>query len=122
MTILVSTPYMDEAARCDRIMLTREGEALRTDTPVGIREAYPFALWSVRLVDMPRLLSDLRRFPEAVACFAFGDSHHLATPLSSGNISEPLRNYLRELGHQSPIIERIEPGIEDCFMALSQME
>lgn len=122
MTILVSTPYMDEAARCDRIMLTREGEALRTDTPDGIREAYPFALWSVRSVDMPRLLADLRRFPEAVACFAFGDSHHLATPLSSGNISEPLRNYLRELGHQSLIIERIEPGIEDCFMALSQME
>lgn len=122
MTILVSTPYMDEAARCDRIMLTREGEALRTDTPDGIRESYPFALWSVRSVDMPRLLADLRRFPEAVACFAFGDSHHLATPLSSGNISEPLRNYLGELGHQSPIIERIEPGIEDCFMALSQME
>lgn len=119
-TILVSTPYMDEAALCDRIMLTREGEALRIDTPEAIRGAYPFVLWAVRSADMPRLLADTRSFPATITCFAFGDAHHLATRPSSGDITGALTAFLRERGHERLVIERIVPSIEDCFMAFSQ--
>lgn len=118
-TILVSTPYMDEAARCGRIALMRSGVCLKVDTPQGIRAAYRRSLWAVRADAMYPLLKDLRAYPETFSCFAFGDSHHLA--LRDGlhtDLRQPLEAYLRAKGHTNIVIEPVEPGIEDCFMAL----
>lgn len=116
-TILVSTPYMDEAARCDRIALMRSGRCLSVDTPAGIRSSFGRQLWSVRSVAMYKLLVDLRTFPETYSCYAFGDAHHL-TLKENGKDMDALKQFLKEKGYTDVKIEPIAPSVEDCFMAL----
>jgi ABC-type multidrug transport system ATPase subunit len=117
-TILVSTPYMDEAALCDRVALMQGGRFLDIDTPAGIVANYRHELWAVRSRSMSRLLGDLRALPETLSCFAFGDAHHLAA--HPGALSpESLSRLLESLGHEDVAVERLKPGIEDCFLDLS---
>ena len=117
-TILVSTPYMDEAARCDRILLIKEGQTLAIDTPEGIRRAYKERLFSVQGEQMFRLLTHLRAWEGTKTCYAFGDAHHLT--LQPSATVEGARQHLISQGFDSPLIETIEPSIEDCFMALNK--
>ena len=124
-TILVSTPYMDEAGRCDRIALIQDGSFLKIDTPEAIIAQYDKILWAVKAKDMYPLLQDLRSIDYVDTCFAFGDSHHI-TLKDAGHggsaeslLPENLRDDLREKGHQEIEIEPIQAGIEDCFMELA---
>jgi ABC-type multidrug transport system ATPase subunit len=114
-TILVATPYMDEAGRCDRIALMQRGSFLNVDTPAAIRAGFDLPLCAVRSDAMHRLLSDVRRFPGVRSCYAFGDAHHVAL---SDLATDPggLESYLAALGHTGIEINRIEASIEDCFM------
>lgn len=116
-TILVSTPYMDEAARCDRIALMRSGRCLSVDTPTGIRSSFGRQLWSVRSSAMYKLLVDLRAFRGTASCYAFGDAHHL-TLKEDGREMDALKQFLKEKGYTDVKIEPIEPSVEDRFMAL----
>lgn len=115
-TIIVSTPYMDEASRCDRISLMRDGLCLRTDTPDKIRASFPHKLWAVNGADKFRLLTDLRLFGETYSCHAFGDCHHLVMKDDSVATKEALLEFLREKGHQDLEMHLLEPSVEDCFM------
>lgn len=117
-TILVSTPYMDEASRCDRIALVRSGECLSVDTPAGIRASFHKRLYAVRCASMYKLLDDLRAFPETNSCFAFGDTHHLTFRKDGEDVVRRLQEYLKGKGYADVSIERLEPSVEDCFMAL----
>jgi ABC-type multidrug transport system ATPase subunit len=120
-TILVSTPYMDEAARCGRIALMHSGRCLSVDTPQAICRAFGQRLYAVRSDRMYALLNDLRNYEETVSCYAFGDSHHLVLPPGDGAAAAAgLAGYLRGKGHTSAHIEPIAPGVEDCFMALEK--
>ena len=124
-TILVSTPYMDEASLCDRIALIREGEFLKIDTPKRIKQQYQNTLWSVHSHDMSRLLSDLRSNANIDTCFAFGDTHHVTVRKESLDSAsdvfdyEKLQHFLEERGHREIEINAIEASIEDCFMELA---
>ena len=127
-TIMVSTPYMDEASRCDRIALMRGGRCLSVDTPEGIRSTFDNYLYAVRSASMYKLLLDLRTYPDADSCFSFGDAHHFS--ISRGVVDREgetafrnrLHAFLEAKGHTKIGIERIKPGIEDCFMALENMK
>jgi len=120
-TILVSTPYMDEAALCDRIALIQYGRFLAIDTPQGITGRFDEPLWAVQSNRMSQLLSDLRANEHVKSCFAFGDKHHVT--IENGKLTTEngkwLREYLESKGHQDIEIERIQPGIEDCFIQLT---
>lgn len=116
-TILVSTPYMDEASRCDRIALMRSGRCLSVDTPAGIRSSFGRQLWAVRSAAMYKLLADLRAFPGTHSCYAFGDAHHL-TLEEDGREMDNLMQFLKGKGYADVVIGPAEPGVEDCFMAL----
>jgi ABC-type multidrug transport system ATPase subunit len=118
-TILVSTPYMDEASLCDRIALIQNGEFLKTDTPKNIVKQYKNKLWSVKSDNMSKLLSDLRNIEPTKICFAFGDSHHVTIFDTEFTMSD-LQKMLEKLAHYDIQIVEIEPTIEDCFMELSQ--
>ncbi len=120
-TILVSTPYMDEASLCDRIALIQHGQFLKIDTPKNIVDQFQTKLWAVKSENMSKLLSDLRRNDGVETCFAFGDCHHVTFKSEQDNYNEVV-NYLTCLGHQKVQIERIEPSIEDIFMALTTRE
>jgi len=115
-TILVSTPYMDEASLCDRIALIQDGAFMKIDTPENIVKNYDQELWAVRSTEMSGLLKDLRANTEINSSFAFGDTHHITV----GKLSqEQLETYLKNKGHTEINIESIKAGIEDCFMELS---
>lgn len=116
-TILVSTPYMDEAKLCDKIALIQNGKILEIDTPAGIINRFSKNLYAVQADDMFRLLSDLRKYPLTESCFAFGDSHHLTL---NENTTENLSDYLTHSGHTNFLISKIIPSIEDCFMQLNK--
>ncbi len=124
-TIVVSTPYMDEASLCDRIALIQNGEFLTIDSPQGIIANYPNTLLAVESADMHQLLHDLRQNKLTKNCFAFGNEHHVAinksdTTLSLDQLIKQTDNYLQEKGHKQLTIKAINPTIEDCFMLLSQ--
>ena len=76
LTIVVSTPYMDEAIRCDRVALIQNGRILDVDRPAAISERYPLPLFAVSGSDRYRMLGALRAFPEAHSVFPFGESLH----------------------------------------------
>lgn len=115
-TILVSTPYMDEAARCDRIALIQQGHILSVDTPQGLRTGYPHPLYAVGGAPMPALLQRLAGHPDVVSSYAFGEWAHAAgtTTLGEG----VLQAYLRDAGLPEATVQATDATIEDCFMDL----
>ena len=117
-TIFVSTPYMDEAARCDRLALIRDGGIIGTGTPDEIVSEFPFGLLAVRGERMYPLLKELRRMKGVVSCFSFGDSHHLAYDPAVTDREEILAG-LSDIGFGDCSVRDISPCIEDCFMWLS---
>lgn len=119
LSIIVSTPYMDEAVQCDRIALIQEGQFLTIDTPDNIIKAYTQTLWAVRSDKMHRLLTDLRGINGVKTAFAFGENHHATVDPSVLTI-DSLRQQLDALGHRNIVIEAVEPTIEDCFMNLQE--
>ena len=117
-TILVSTPYMDEATQCDRIALIRDGQFLRIDTPAQIISQFNETLWAVSGEQMSKLYADLHHIPAIKSCFAFGDTHHITVDPNKLTINE-LKIRLAGLSHTGIEIKPIEATIEDCFMAIS---
>lgn len=113
-TILVSTPYMDEASMCDRVALIQSGKILSINTPQGIVETFGKKLLAVKSNDMLRLLHDLKKSEEVQDAYPFGEYHHAVMRNDS---KELLRSYLEQKG-QSIELKEVEPNIEDCFMAL----
>lgn len=116
-TILVSTPYMDEATLCDRIALIRNGEFMQVDTPKNIIDGFTEILWAVRSEQMFKLLTDLRQYSMVKTCFTFGEMHHIT--VKSGLEMNTLKEYLTDKGHKNVEIKEIQPSIEDCYMQLA---
>lgn len=117
-TILVSTPYMDEASLCDRVALIQEGSFLDIDTPENIVNKFDQEIWSANSSNMSKLLIDLRDFKEIKSAFAFGDTNHITIDKESFN-KEIIEEKLNLLGHKDIILNKISPTIEDCFMELT---
>ncbi|WP_114782588.1 ABC transporter ATP-binding protein [Botryobacter ruber] len=115
-TILVSTPYMDEASRCDRVALVQNGAIMSINTPEGITCNYGKALVAVKAENMFRLLKDLKGFSGLVDSYPFGEYHHAV--LKPGTTEEALLAYLQQQGHGQPELKTAKPDIEDCFIAL----
>lgn len=118
-TIIVSTPYMDEANMCDRIALIKGGKFIGIETPENIRRSFSVPLWAVRSGQMHRLLNDVRAFSGVKNCYAFGETHHFTT--GEGFDRDKLWSYLEGLGHTSLWLEPAEATIEDCYMQLANM-
>lgn len=116
-TIVVSTPYMDEASKCDRISLMQKGKTLETDYLKNIISRYPQKLFAVKSDGMFQLLNELREYQFAHSVFSFGDFLHYSDKRDVVN-KEDLLNYLKSKEHKDIYIEEIEPNIEDCFMDL----
>lgn len=116
-TIIVSTPYMDEAMLCDRIALISEGEIMKINSPEGIISEYDSRLWKIRGEDMHRLLKDVREYEGTESCYAFGDSLHITLKGGEESIGG-LEKFAEEKGHGKIRGEEIRANIEDCFMKL----
>ena len=117
-TILVSTPYMDEATLCERIALIQDGKIMSIDTPQNIIKQFPEKLFAIRSNSMSRLLHDLRNNRHIKSCFAFGEYHHITFKNNSEGESDLLIQELHLQNHKETIMKHINPTIEDCFINL----
>lgn len=126
-TMLVSTPNMDEAALCDRIALMQKGQIMAVDTPAGVVASYHHPLFAVRSDNMYRLMQDLRAFEGAADCYAFGEFAHLklASPSATTNLAAnaglsvmAISAYLSLKNHQNIQVKPTFATIEDCFIEL----
>lgn len=113
-TILVSTPYMDEASRCDRIALCNEGRILGIDTPQGIVQGFDSRLYGIRARNMFALLEAVRRVDGVVECYPFGEQHHMV--VNDSFCRERFEQQLHDVEGLS--IVDVEPTIEDMFIKL----
>jgi ABC-type multidrug transport system ATPase subunit len=116
-TILVSTPYMDEASLCDRIALIQQGKILSLNTPSGIINEFGRPLLAAKAGNMLHLLNKLKASNEVADAYPFGEYHHVV--MKSEGHEEQL---IREIKNKIPEAElmTVKPDIEDCFMALMQ--
>jgi ABC-type multidrug transport system ATPase subunit len=117
-TILVSTPYMDEAMRCDRVALIQGGKILSVDQPQRIRDGFTSRLFTVKATDKYRLILSLRKYPETNTAYPFGDSVHVT--FRNDRYDESLLNFLKSEGIENVIIEESKAGIEDRFLELME--
>jgi ABC-type multidrug transport system ATPase subunit len=115
-TILVSTPYMDEAELCDEVALIQDGKILKIETPQNIITAYEKNLFAVKSTNMFKLIADLRNFEFSESVFPFGQFIHYTDKRNQINENE-LKNYLIKKEHQNIVLQKITPNIEDCFMS-----
>lgn len=118
-TILVSTPYMDEATLCDRVALIQKGHILDVDSPKGITGKFSRKIIQVRSDETYRLINDLRLYDKAESAYAFGQFVHF-TGLRDEVEPSDLELYLKNLNHKNIVTEDIEPGIEDVFMSMQR--
>lgn len=116
-TILVSTPYMDEATLCNRVALMQKGKVLDVDTPQKLVENYTRKLYAIRSKDMHRLIQDLRAWEKTDSAYAFGQYLHVTGREDEVEASE-FENFLLKKNHEMLEVFDIHPGIEDVFMNL----
>lgn len=113
-TILVSTPYMDEASRCDRIALCNEGHILGVNTPQNFVHDFNEMLYGIRAKDMFSLLQRARSIESVAACYPFGEYHHL---IANSNFNPSI--FTSQLSNLEGLeICSQEPSIEDVFIKL----
>lgn len=117
-TILVSTPYMDEANLCERIALIQKGKIMSVDTPGNIINSFPTTLYAAKSADIYQLLNDLRAIPEIESCYAFGEFLHVTLKDNQNGGVDFLKNKAVSKGHSEILIKTITPGIEDSFIRL----
>lgn len=117
-TIIVSTAYMDEASRCDRIALMREGNFIASDTPQGIVKSYSEKLWAVKGKKKLELLTLLRQYTGVKSCYAFGEEVHIT--VNPEIQIEDMKMFLQKNECADIEIYSATPTVEDCFLALTQ--
>ncbi|MAO07843.1 MAG: ATPase [Alteromonas sp.] len=118
-TILVSTPYMDEAALCDRIALIQDGNILEIDTPKAIVNHFPKSLYNIRANDMYGLIKSLTNYEHTYSIFPFGEFVHYTDKRESID-TESVKAYLESQSLTNIYIEKTQPTIEDTFMELAK--
>ena len=115
-TIIVSTPYMDEAMKCDRVALMQKGKILTIDTPVKIMQGFSKKLYSIKAAEKYKLITALREFPSVSTAYPFGESMHVT--FAGDKIDNTLYDYLKDHGLTNVVINETEAGIEDRFLEL----
>lgn len=119
-TILVSTPFMNEVALCDKIALINNGNIMAIDSPSEIVSSYNKILYAVKSNENKyKLLTDLRNFENSDSVMPFGEYVHFTSKINS-NITDSINSYLSINNHTDVNIKIIKPSIEDYFIDLMQ--
>ena len=116
-TILVSTPYMDEAALCDRIALIQKGKVLKIDSPQAITSKYEKVIYDIQSKNTHGLIHDLKNYPSHYSVYAFGEFIHYIDKNTDIN-QKDRRAYIKKKNHSDIIIKKAVTTIEDVFMDL----
>jgi len=116
-TILVSTPYMDEASLCDNVALIQDGKIMKTAPPNAIISGFDKKLFAIRAQSAYHLISELEKHPACHAVYPFGQELHFVTMNENLN-TDAIKKYLEEKKHTDVEIKLADITIEDCFMDL----
>lgn len=119
-TILVSTSYMDEAERCERIALINAGRILKVDTPQRLVEGIGERLYNASAGEMYPLLMALRSMPEVRNCYTFGATLHVVA--GEGFDAARITADLQRQGLRDVRISPARGNIEDLFIKLAGNE
>jgi ABC-type multidrug transport system ATPase subunit len=119
-TIMVSTPYMDEASMCDRIALIDKGKILSVDTPENSLELFDQPLYELGAKDYYRCLLDARKYLNAKEVLPFGEYLHMTT--GEHFDTHKFEEYLLNKNHSNIYIKKIKPTVEDVFLHLMKTE
>ena len=117
-TIIVSTPYMDEAMRCNRVALIQNGSILTVAPPQEIRDGFSRKLFRIKASEKYKLIIALRKYPGTVTTYPFGDSVHVT--FADDHIDDSLFRFLNEEGLSNVTAEETDAGIEDRFLELME--
>lgn len=117
-TTVVSTPYMDEAMRCNRVALIQNGKILSIDEPDKIKEGFSRKLFTARAANKYLLITALRKYPGIHTAYPFGDTVHLT--LTDNSFDDSLMTHLERMGIKDATIREAEAGIEDRFLELME--
>jgi len=117
-TIIVSTPYMDEAMRCDRVALIQNGTILTVATPQKVCEGFGRKLFMIKASEKYKLIIALRRYHSTMTAYAFGDSVHAT--FSDDFIDDSLFRFLSGEGLSNVTVVETQAGIEDRFLELME--
>lgn len=113
-TIVMSTPYMDEASKCDVISLMKDGRFFKTDTPEAIVKGFGKRMYELDVQgSIVRALDDVASVQGVQSCSPFGDRIHIVSP-SLGR--EELSGRLSAIGYDTSSLREAEPTVEDCFI------
>ena len=117
-TMVVATPYMDEAALCDRIALMQNGKILSIDTPENISNSYPDLLFEVKAGRTANVLRALENFDQKKNVYAYGEFVHLTIDEKENFNPSVIEEYLQKEGFENVEINPIKASIEDSFIRL----
>ncbi len=120
-TIIVSTPYMDEAQLCDRVALMQGGEIHACDRPENIVDQFMYPVLGVKTDNIYKALLDLRTYEPTHNVYPFGEYLHWVSAAQNPN-EEDLKAFLQEKGHTQIEVVDMKPDIEDCFIELTQFK
>ncbi len=118
-SIVVSTPYMDEAKLCDRIALMQNGKIMSVDEPENIVRSFPKPLFAVKAKNIYQLLEDLRSDENIESCYAFGEYIHV-TLITEDDDEQKVKDLAEKYNPEDFEVKKITPTIEDSFIRLMQ--
>ena len=116
-TIVMATPYLDEAERCSRVALLHEGRLLALDTPAALRSTLSGALLEVIADDHRRAADVLRTMPDVSSVEMFGERAHVRLVMSDEQAAERVASALRSAGLAVESVRPIAMSLEDVFIA-----
>lgn len=119
-TVVVSTPYMDEATRCDRIALIQEGEIIKINSPAQIIKDFSGHLYTLKAPAIFDLLKTMEKCPLSCNFYPYGENMHVVFDEVNDHTIEDFKRFLDENHQQYEGIREIEPSIEDCFIELME--
>lgn len=117
-SILVSTPYMDEAARCDRIALVQEGSIIALDTPQVIRDAFSHPIFGIRGTNNHHLIEKMKSLPHLRSIYPSGEFAHLV--MNQETTLQEIEDFVAQSGEKLEEVKLIKADIEDCFIEMMQ--
>jgi ABC-2 type transport system ATP-binding protein len=123
LTTIVSTPYMDEATRCDRVALMHRGRLLDVATPLAITQAYEWPLLGVRVRDRYKALQALRTYEHGHSAYPFGEVIHVADSRRerpADGLAAELQAFLTTSGFADATVAPVTPTVEDSFIARTE--
>ncbi len=117
MTVVVSTPYMDEASRCGSVSLIQDGRIMKSGTPAEIVQSHRGRVLGIWTTEMYEALQLLRIYPHVDQAQTFGESIHYTDKRGDYDPSE-LKIWLEQQLTQPVVVHQLEPGIEDVFIQM----